>query len=80
MAEIWIGDDKVGDWTGSSQPAVGDELPIDLDGEEYHAKVLRVFKRHSKNTAPTDVIVIDDPGRCPSSSEAMHVRAQSALT
>lgn len=61
MSEIWCGGEKVGTWNGNSQPVKGDEVPVTLDGEKYDAKVTRVFKRHNENTAPTDIIEIEDP-------------------
>lgn len=65
MPEIWCSDEKVGVWNGSSQPVKGDELPVTLDGENYHATVKRVFNCHSEQTAPTVIIEIEDPRPLP---------------
>lgn len=61
MPEIWLSGEKVGTWNGASTPVKGDELPVVLDGQTYHAEVKRVFSRHSEHAAPTTIIEIEEP-------------------
>lgn len=64
MSEIWIDGEKVGVWDGEL-PAKGDTIPVSVDGEEYDARVVRVFKKHNKHTLPTKVIEVEDPRPMP---------------
>lgn len=65
MPEIWCDGEKIGNWEGSSEPAIGDELPVTIDKEKCHAKVIRVFRRHNNYGAPTVVIEVQNPGPMP---------------
>lgn len=60
MHEIWTSDEKIGTWGGDT-PEVGDEIPLTVDGDKYHVKVKRVYKRHNEHTAPTWIIEVADP-------------------
>lgn len=52
--EIWYNGEKVGDWSYTSVPEVGDQIELDLGGETYPYQVEKLFKYYvAGNGTPT---------------------------
>ena len=63
-AEIWIGDEKIANWSRPQLPSVGDTIGIMMYDEAQEAEVLSVeesIDRDGSTTTRTEIIFTGDP-------------------